>query len=357
MKQVKTMRMIKKITALSLAALTALSLAGCSGSSKEEPKNADNSPSGKVVIYTSMYQDIIDNMKEPLKKKFPNLDVEFFQAGSGTIQSKLAAELDSGKLSCDILMVAEPSYSMELKEKKVLHKYDYADKDKLAFDYDKEGYYYPVRVCNMVLAYNPEKYKKEEVPTSFKDFAYDQTFKGDLSMTNPLTSGTAYSSVVALLDKYGEDFFSALGKQDVAIESGSVALTKLETGECKAIMVLEESVLKKREEENSYLEVIYPSEGSIAIPSNIMIVDDKYSANNNVKACEAVEEFFLSAEGQELIVKGWMYGTKTDIDVKPYDGIELKDLVKQTLPIDWEKAYKDIESIRKMFQENVTIPA
>ena len=224
------------------------------------------------------------------------------------------------------------------------------------FDYDKDGYYYPVRVCNMVLAYNPEKYKKEEVPTSFKDFAYDQSFKGDLSMTNPLTSGTAYSSVVALLDKYGEDYFKALGKQDVAIESGSVALTKLETGECKAIMVLEESVLKKREEENSSLEVIYPEEGSIAIPSNIMIVDDKYSANNNVKACEAVEEFFLSSEGQELIVKGWMYGTKTDVNVKPYDGIELKDLVKQTLPIDWEKAYKDIEKIRKMFQENVTVP-
>ncbi|MBQ2083126.1 MAG: ABC transporter substrate-binding protein, partial [Lachnospiraceae bacterium] len=346
---------VKRLAAASLAALTALGMTGCSGSSDKKESSADGI-SGKVVIYTSMYQDIIDNMKEPLKKKFPDLDIEFFQAGSGTIQSKLAAELDSGKLSCDLLMVAEPSYSMELKEKNVLHAYDYADKDKLAFDYDKDGCYYPVRVCNMVLAYNPEKYKKDEVPTSFKAFAEDSSFKGDISMTNPLSSGTAYSAVVSLLDKYGEDYFKALGKQDVAIESGSVALTKLETGECKAIMVLEESVLKKREEEGSSLEVIYPEEGSIAIPSNIMIVDGKYSANNNIKAAEAVEEFFLSPEGQELIVKGWMYGVRSDLSAKPYDGIELADLVKQTLPVDWEKAYKDIEKIRTMFQEYVTIP-
>ncbi len=37
-----------------------------------------------------------------------------------------------------------------------------------------------------------------------------------------------------------------------------MAVTKLETGECKAIMVLEESILKKREEEGSGLEVTYP---------------------------------------------------------------------------------------------------
>ena len=150
----KKKNIVKRLAAASLAALTALGMTGCSGSSDKKESSADGI-SGKVVIYTSMYQDIIDNMKEPLKKKFPNLDIEFFQAGSGTIQSKLAAELDSGKLSCDLLMVAEPSYSMELKEKNVLHAYDYAEKDKLVFDYDKDGYFYPVRVCNMVLAYNP----------------------------------------------------------------------------------------------------------------------------------------------------------------------------------------------------------
>ena len=41
-------------------------------------ENAD--VTGKVVIYTSMYQDIIDMMDEALAKEFPNCDVEFFKS-------------------------------------------------------------------------------------------------------------------------------------------------------------------------------------------------------------------------------------------------------------------------------------
>lgn len=350
------------------AALAALCMvvtaAGCGGNSA--PANTtsgsgdapagDTSVSGKVVIYTSMYEDIIDDMEKTLEKQFPNLDVEFFQGGSGTIQSKIAAEMDSGKLGCDVLMVAEPSYSLELKDAGILHPYKFADADKLVFDYDKDGYWYPVRVCNMVLAYNPEKFSKEEVPTSFKDFAGNTAMKGYLSMSNPLTSGTAYSSVVGLYDKYGEEYFKSLNAQNVAIESGSVALTKLETGECKEIMVLEESVLKKREEENSALEVIYPEDGCIPIPSTIMIVDEAHCANNNIAAAEAVENFFLSPEGQKMIVKGWMYSVRSDVAEYPYDAVPLSDMMKNTLPVDWEKCYKQREEIRTMFQNNVTIP-
>ena len=109
---------------------------------------------GKVVIYTSMYEDIIGEMEEKLEDVFPNVDIEFFQGGSGTIQSKVAEEMDAGKLGCDILMVAEPSYSLELKEAGILHAHKFADAGKLVFDYDPDGYWYPVRVCNMVLAYN-----------------------------------------------------------------------------------------------------------------------------------------------------------------------------------------------------------
>ncbi len=318
---------------------------------------ADNSDvSGKVVIYTSMYEDVIDEMQETLEDVFPNVEIEFFQGGSGTIQSKIAAEMESGKLGCDLLMVAEPSYSLELKEKGILYPHEFADKDKLVFDYDEDGYWYPVRVCNMVLAYNPDMYEESEVPASMKDFAENPDMKGELSMSNPLTSGTAYSSVVGLLDKYGEDYFKALGKQDVAIESGSVALTKLETGECREIMVLEESVLMKRETEGSDLTVIYPEDGCIPVPSPVMIVDDKYSANANAETAAAVEEYFLSPEGQKQIVKGWMYAVRNDIEEYPYDAVPLDKLLENTIPVDWEKCYRQREEIRTMFQEYVTVP-
>lgn len=362
--------MRKRLWATVLCVAMLAGLTACSGGTKQADSDAAGSKTeseaaggeaqadlgGKVVIYTSMYEDIIEDIDEKLEEVFPNVDIEFFQGGTGTLQSKVAAEMDSGKLGCDILMVAEPSYSLELKDAEILHPYKYAEADKLLFEYDAEGYWYPVRVCNMVLAYNPEKYSKDSIPNSFEDFAKDTSMKGSLSMGNPLTSGSSYASIVALLDKYGEEYYKQLSDQEVAIESGSVAVTKLETGECKEIMVLEESILKKREEEGSALEVIYPTDGTISIPSTIMIVDEEHSANNNIAACEAVEEWFLSQEGQKYIVAGWMHSVRSDYPSAPYDAIPTSEIVSAAMPVDWEKSYKEREDIRTLFQENVTVP-
>ncbi len=362
--------MKKRVIVFMLCLSMMIGITGCSSTKQETKDNAEKTNTatesqatdprkeltGKVVIYTSMYEDIIEAMDKKLEEVFPKMDIEFFQGGTGTLQSKVAAEMESGRLACDMLMVAEPAYALELKEANVLHPYKYAEADKLLFEYDADGYWYPVRVLNMVLAYNPDKFSKDQVPNSFEDFAKDESVKGFISMGNPLTSGTSYAAVVALLDKYGEDYIKLLGSQGTAIESGSVALTKLETGECKEIMILEESILKKREEEGSTLEVIYPTDGTISTPSPIMIIKDEVSANQNAAACEAVEEWFLSLEGQKYIVSGWMHSVRNDYPSAPYDAIPTSEIMANTISIDWEKCFRQREEIRTLFQENVTIP-
>lgn len=337
---------MKRSISILLVLIMALSLTAC-GQKENKPK---------VMIYTSMYEDIIEAMDKTLDKVFPQYDIEFFYGGTGTLQAKVAAEIDSGKLGCDMLMVADPAFSLELMEGGILEAYKSKNADNLAFDYDKDGYWYPVRISNMVLAYNPDKYSKDEIPNSFYDFAYDESVKGMISMSNPLQSGSAMASVTGLLEKYGEEYFEALGKQNVTVESGSVALTKLETGECKVIMILEESVLKKREEEGSKLEVIYPTDGTINIPSPIMMVNEKWSANGNIKACQEVTDWFLSEEGQSNIVAAWMHSVLKDYPEPPYDAIPTEDILKNTIPVDWEKCYREREEIRTMFQEYITIP-
>lgn len=361
---------MRKCIAIMLACFMVLGMTACGGSAPAAstapaasaaapaaPVEGADSVTGKVVIYTSMYQDIIDVMDAKLAEVFPNCDIEFFYGGTGTLQSKVAAEMTAGKLGCDMLMVAEPAYSLELKENDILHPYKTPAAEKLSFDYDADGYWYPVRVCSMILAYNPELYKKEEIATTFKDFATKPELKDYVSMSNPLTSGTAMASIVALQDAYGTEYFKQLGDQNVAIESGSVALTKLETGECKEVMILEESVLKKRQEEGSTLEVIYPEDGVISIPSTIMTVNEKWNANQNIAACEAITDWFLSEEGQAYITDGWMHAVLKGFDKIPYDSLPNDEIFSKTLDIDWERCYKERDDIRTAFEENVTIPA
>ncbi|MBP3708976.1 MAG: ABC transporter substrate-binding protein [Treponema sp.] len=345
--------MKKRATAVVLLGVAALAFVSC----KKESKTAGgiSDVSGKVVIYTSMYEDIIEAVSNILEEKFPNLNVEFFYGGTGNIQAKIAAERSAGKLGCDMMMVAEPAYSLELKEYGMLHSYKSPEAAALSFEYDSDGAWYPVRICTMVLAYNPEKYSTSEIPTTFKEFATDARLRGYASMSNPLTSGTAMASIVALLDAYGEDYFVGLGNQRVAIESGSVALTKLETGECKEIMILEESVLKKREEEGSQLACIYPDDGVLCIPSTVMTVNEQWCANNNIEACEILTDWLLSKEGQKCMVDGWMHSVRGDVDYVPYDSLSNSEVFAKIIPIDWEKCYKERDTIRTLFEEHVTV--
>ena len=328
------------------------------GAQKPAPAPAAGAQSpgatGKIMIYTSIYQDVIESLSKVLAKQFPNCKIEFFYGGTGQIQAKVAAERAANKLGCDMLLVAEPSYSLELKDYGMLYPYVSKEAANLAFEYDKEGYWYPVRISNYVLAYNPEKNAKNTIPNSFKDFAYDPRVKGAVSMGDPLTSGTSMALVTALKDKYGYEIFDALGKQGVKVESGAVALTKLETGECKVIMVLEESVLKKRQEEKSKLEVIYPTDGTCLIPSTIMTINDKWNTNKNTKTAEILTDWFLGPDGQSAIVDGWMHSVRNNFPKMPYDAIPTSQIRANSMPVNWVNVYKQREEIRTKFEELVT---
>ena len=113
------------------------------------------------------------------------------------------------------------------------------------------------------------------------------------------------ATIVGLLDKFGEDYFVALGNQKVMIESGSSALAKLETGECSVVMILEAV---------SYTHL------------------DVYKR-------QAITDWLLSEEGQSYIVKGWMHSVLTDCPTEPYDGKPTQELMDTNIEVDWEKCY------------------
>ena len=303
----------------------------------------------KIVIYTSMYEDVIEVFRKDLSGQFPQYNIQFVYGGTGTLMARVAAEQASGKLGCDILMVAEPAYSLELKEKGILHSYKSPQASSLAFDYDPDGCWYPVRINNMVLAYNPARNAKDTIPHSFHDFAYDTAARGAVSMSNPLVSGTAMAAITALRSKYGPEYFEALGRQNIMIDTGAVALEKLESGATKVAMILEELILKKREEEKSGLEVIYPADGTVVIPSTIMIINNQWSANRNTSAAEEITDWFLGTGGQNTIVASWMHSVRTNFPQKPYDALGIDEIMANSMPVDWEN-FREIEKILDDFQ-------
>ena len=357
---------MKKIIALLLAMIMALAMGSTALAVNEDVE-------GELVIYSSMYQFVIDMMDEALKAEFPNLvpgndGSFFFYGGTSSLITKIYGEMETGALGCDMMLVAEPAFSLELKDAGYLEPIAIDNPDELLrFPYDEEGYWYPVRVCNMVLAYNPEMEaewaaKGVTIPKTFKDFASDPALKGLISMGNPLTSGTTYAAVASLTqdDHYGKEFLEGLAANEVMIESGSTALTKLQTGECAAIMILEESVLKVLKEAAdagnpiTNLKCIYPEDGVVLIPSTVMTVAEEHSKNVNIEACEAVEKWLLSEEAQKLILNGYMHSVFAGMKDIPYDSVDTDGLIEKDLGVDWENAFRNREAINTAWTEIVT---
>ena len=329
---------------------------------------------GELVIYTSMYPFAIEMMDEAIKKKFPNLvpgnDGSFFYySGTSALITKIYGEMGENRdqpLDADMFMVAEPAFSLELKDYGYLHPFEIENPDQLLrFDYDPDGYWYPIRVLNMVLAYNPEMEeswaaKGVTIPKSYKDFAYDPSLKGYISMSDPTTSGSAYATVVSLLDKYGEEYLDKLNENRVMRESGSTAIAKLQSGECAAIMILEESILKvlddeaKKGNEVKNLKVIYPEDGVVLIPSTVMIVAEEYSKNVNTEAAEAIAQWMLTEEAQEIIMEAYMHSVLKNETKYPANSIDTNELIKKDMGVDWDKAYHEREAINKLWAEKIT---
>ena len=328
---------------------------------------------GELVIYSSMYPFVIDMMDEAIKEEFPNLTPAFdgsffFYGGTSSLITKIYGEMETGTLDCDMMLVAEPALSLELKEAGYLEPVEIENpEDLLRFPFDEEGYWYPVRVCNMVLAYNPEMVddwaaKGVAIPHSFKDFAEDPALKGYISMGNPMSSGTTFAAVASLTqdNHYGEDYLKGLAANNVMIESGSTAIAKLQSGECAAIMILEESILKALKDGEdagtpiTHLACIYPDDGVVLIPSTVMTVAEEHSKNVNTEACEAVEQWFLSEEAQKLILEGFMHSVFKGMKEIPQGSIDTEELIAKDLGVDWENAYHNREAINTAWTEIVT---
>ena len=227
---------MKKLAALLLALCLLLSAAGTALA-------ADESVKGTLVIYSSMYQYVLDMLDEALREEFPNLtpgngDSFFIYGGTSRLINRIYGEMEDGVLGCDMLLVAEPALSLELKEAGYLEPVSMEGAaDSLRFPYDEEGYWYPVRVCNMVLAYNPEKAAEWEargvnIPKTFEQFASDRSLKGTIAMGDPMSSGTTFAAVASLTqaNHYGRQYLRGLAANDIQIISGSQSIKMIRSG-------------------------------------------------------------------------------------------------------------------------------
>ena len=211
---------MKKSLAVILASAMAVSLTACGGSGNaktpepttaaEAPKteaqaegteaengqegteavSSDAEATGNVMLYSSMQEDQLMAIKQGFEKKYPNVKMDYYFAGTGKVITKIATEHQSGQVAADVIWVGDPSDYIGFKNEGILAKYSSPEAGAIADKFiDPDGYYTGARMMNMSVGYNTTLVTEEEAPKTWNDLL-DPKWNNQIVMTDPSSAGT-----------------------------------------------------------------------------------------------------------------------------------------------------------------------
>lgn len=292
----------------------------------------------EIWIYTSLYKDTIADMTPKLEKEFPHLKINWYQAGSEEIAAKVNTELIAGAPKADILISSERFWYQELSDSGKLVSWKPSQ-----FDHFRTEYQYPANTFHiasvpiMVLVYNSDVFKEADAPKSFHDLM-EPKYKGLGTGGSPLASGTAFTTVLALHQKYGWEFFHSLKANNFLFDGGNSAVIKrIQTKERPVGFVLLENALRFQNDDPR-LKIIYPEDG-VVTQFNTMGIPKKDGPNEDVLK---LADWFFSPDGQAAMTRSFMHSPLKNFP--PPVGAPTLDVLN-------EKAFKWSETLIKDLTE------
>lgn len=300
------------------------------------------SPS-RVLLYTSVPQELATQFTDAFMKKRPDIKVEIYRAGSTEVGAKLAAEREVGGIRADLLWLADAPIYYDLKKRGELLAYVSPEAKAVPADLkDPGGLFTAGRLINMIIAINTDVTPLKDAPKSWKDFP-DVGKKA--VMGNPLYSGSNFVTVAAFVRRDGNwGWFERARAEGVAIVRGNSeaasALAGKEFGVAMTLDYIVAGLIKK----GAPLAILWPSEGAISVPSPIAII----KSTKNPNGSKAFVDYVLSNEGQEFLVKQEVIPVRAD--VKPPKGQPSASQIK-FLPIPYEWAAENAAEIREKFEK------
>jgi iron(III) transport system substrate-binding protein len=291
--------------------------------------------SGKVVIYTSVPEPIINELKAAFEQANPTLELEVFRAGTGDVQARVAVEQEGGHIGADLIWVAEPSAYESYKDQGILAQYSPpADAPIRESFIDPDGYYVAARVINMVVGWNTD-----EIPEGLSDWDGLLNHASRAVFPPPSSSGAALAAVFGIKGDISTDFFDQFAEAGGSqIASNGAARDAVISGEFAAAGALD-YMFRAAKADGSPVDLAYPESGTVVIPSPIAISADAA----NPDGAKVFADYLLSQEGQRAVVEiGGFYPVRADVD--PPEGAPSLDELT-TIEVDWHELSQRTEEV------------
>lgn len=304
----KSASTVLKTTSL-LTLLSALCWTGTvKGQAKEVIEGAKKE--GKVVFYTSLTIQEIDQVAVPFTKKYPFLKVEPFRGNSEQLLQKITLEERAGRPQHDVAQF-DAFEEWQLQKLGLLQRY----KSPEAKDYpniykDPDGYWTAMYANYLVLGYNSKQVKEEELPKKWEDLLSPK-WKGE-KFAMDRDEGVWYGALALYWGKEKADkFMKALALQDPSMRKGHTLIaTLLSSGEFPLGLVYAH---RAEEMKTKGTGIDWIPLDPIVVTPNLLAMG-KNTAHPN--AAKLLIDFCLSKEGQ-TILQQQQYRTVISPDIPP----------------------------------------
>ncbi|HQN28686.1 MAG TPA: extracellular solute-binding protein, partial [Mesotoga sp.] len=278
-------------------------------------------------------------------EKSSGIKVNFVRMSGGETLGRIRAEKQSPKAS---VWYGGPADSfIAAKKEGLLEPYKSKNAEGIAANFkDPEGYYYAGRLINMVIAYNTKALTPETAPKSWKELT-DEKWYDNYVVPNPEYSGAAVAAVGALAKKYGWKYFEDLRENEaVVVRGNSDVAQKVAAGEFPIGMTLD-YIARDLNVKGSPIDIIYPTDGTIAIPSPIAIL----KSSQKMEAAMKFVNYILSIDGQKAQVElGSLVPVRSDVN-PPANTPPAGEILGQAMEIDWKYIEEGLAEINTNFSD------
>lgn len=352
--------MRKKIFAILLTSAMAVSLTACGGSQQAPAttaaqeaagtqaeagnQEAASEASGTVMLYSSMQEDQLMAVKEGFEKKYPNIKMDYYFAGTGKVITKIATEHQSGQVAADVIWVGDPSDYIGFKKEGILAKYSSPEAAAIDSKFiDPDGCFTGARMMNMSIGYNTTLVSEDEVPSSWNDLL-DPKWNNQIVMTDPSSAGTTKYFVGALLSNpnYGEEYFKKLKENGCELESGTTATHNQVAASAYKVGIMLDYVTQNLMDEGSPIGFKYIESDLVSIFSPIGLVEGCANEENG----KLLYDFILSKEGQEILVENNLLSVRNDVEQK---GESVDEIAKAAMEVDLQSLADQSDEIINTF--------
>jgi iron(III) transport system substrate-binding protein len=221
---------------------------------------------GTITVYTALEEDEIKDYVAQAKKDMPDLDVKVLRLSTGDLGPRILAEAANPRH--DVVWGWALTNMLDPRVTALLEPYAVKGGERLAGKYRaSDGKWFAATGYMAAFCVNTEvlKAKNLPVPTSWKELA-DPKYRGEVVMPNPVSSGTGYLQIAALLQKQGEaegwKFLKTLdGNVAQYIKSGSRPCKAARAGEFAIGTSLAFAAMQSIEE-GYPLQMVIPSDGA-----------------------------------------------------------------------------------------------